>query len=112
MKALVALLIGPLAVAVLVTGLVAQEKGKEVTLKGTILCAHCSLKEGTECKTAIQVKEGVKTVTYYLDDKGAGETYHEPVCGGGTKEGTVVGLVRDQGGKKHIKPSKVEYVKK
>ena len=92
--------------------LVAQDKGKEVTLKGTILCAHCALKEGTDCKTALQVKEGDKTVTYYLDDKGMGESYHEPVCGGARKEGTVVGTVREENGKKIIKPSKVEYAKK
>ena len=40
------------------------------TLKGTILCAKCELKETKECTTAIQVKEGGKTVTYYFDDKG------------------------------------------
>jgi len=89
----------------------AQEKGKEVTLKGTILCAHCVLKEGTECQTAIQVKEGDKLVTYYLEDKGAGESYHEPICGGSKKEGTVIGKVEERGGKKYIKPSKVEYAK-
>jgi hypothetical protein len=35
--------------------LLAQDKAKEVTLKGTILCAHCALGEGDKCQTAIQV---------------------------------------------------------
>jgi len=89
--------------------LVAEDKAKEVTLKGTLMCAKCALGETTECTTAIQVKEGDKLVTYYLDDKGAGETHHEPVCGGAKKEGTVVGTVSEKGGKKYIKPSKVTY---
>ena len=91
---------------------VAQDKAKDATLKGTILCAHCALKEGTTCQTAIQVKEGDKTVTYYFDDKGAAESYHAPVHGGARKEGTVMGKVEERGGTKYIKPTKVEYTDK
>ena len=100
-----------IAVCVFLGGLRAQEK-KEVTLKGTILCAKCALKEAKKCQTAIQVKEDGKTVTYYLDDKGMKEEYHEPVCGGDRKEGTVTGTVHEHDGKKFIKPTKVEYAKK
>ena len=101
-----------LAAAVLAQGVVAQDKEKkEVTLKGTLLCAKCSLGKTAECTTAIQVKEGDKTVTYYLDDKGAGEEHHEPICGGSKKEGTVTGTVEDRKGQKYIKPSKVAYAK-
>jgi hypothetical protein len=89
----------------------AQEKGKNVALKGTLLCAKCALGQETECTTAIQVKEGDKTVTYLLDDKGAGEEHHEPICGGSRKEGTVTGTVQERNGKKYIKPTKVEYAK-
>jgi hypothetical protein len=87
---------------------------KEVTLKGTILCAKCALKEKgvTKCTTAIQVKENGKDVVYLLDDKGAKEEYHEAVCGGEKKEGSVVGVVTEKDGKKWIKPSKVDYAKK
>jgi uncharacterized protein DUF6370 len=110
MKALVS--ISALCVLVLLTaGIVAQDKGKEVTLKGTLLCAKCTLGKTAECTTAIQVKEGDKTVTYYLDDKGAGEEHHEPICGGAKKDGTVVGTVEDRKGQKYIKPSKVVYAK-
>jgi hypothetical protein len=96
---------------VLVLGLRAQEK-KEVTLKGTILCARCALKETKKCQNAIQVEDGGKTVTYYLDDKGMKEEYHEQLCGGARREGTVSGTVHEQDGKKFVKPTKVEYAKK
>jgi hypothetical protein len=112
MKALLSLSVCSLALVCLASALVAQEKAKEATLKGTILCAHCALGEGDKCQTAIQVKEGDKLVTYYLDDKGQAESHHEPVCGGGKKEGTVVGKVEQRGGKNYIKPSKVEYASK
>ena len=113
MKAIVSLTVSRavllLAAAIFAQDVFAQEKGKEVTLKGTLLCAKCTLGQTSECTTAIQVKEGDKTVTYYLDDKGAGEEYHEPICGGAKKEGTVVGTVREKDGQKYIKPSKVTY---
>jgi hypothetical protein len=111
MKAVLALLACPLTL-LLAMSLTGQETGKEVTLKGTILCAQCALKEATKCQNAIQVKEGDKTVTYYFADKGDGEAYHEEICGGARKEGTVVGKVTEQGGKKMVTPTKVEYAKK
>jgi hypothetical protein len=95
---------------VLVVGIQGQEQ-KEVTLKGTLVCAKCTLKEEAKCTTAVQVKEGDKTVTYLLEDKGNAETYHEPVCGGGKETGTVIGTVSEKDGKKWIKPTKVEYTK-
>jgi hypothetical protein len=99
------------AFAVLGTKAIAQDK--EVTLKGNILCAKCELKDKSfkKCTTAIQVKEGDKTVTYYLADKGHDEAYHEEICGGGSKIGTVVGTVTEKEGKKWITPKKVEYAK-
>jgi len=90
----------------------AEETKKEVTLKGTILCAKCALKETKKCQTAIQVKEGGKTVTYYFVDKGHAEDYHEEVCGGDKKVGTVKGTVSEKEGKKYVTPRKVEYAKK
>jgi hypothetical protein len=100
------------AVILLASVVLAEDKAKDVTLKGTILCAKCALNQATECQTAIQVKEADKLVTYLFDDKGAGEDHHEPICGGARKEGTVVGKIEERGGKKYIKPSKVEYAKK
>jgi hypothetical protein len=98
-------------VGLVAAGLRAQDK-KEVTLKGTILCARCALKEAKKCQTAIQVKEKGKTVTYYFLDKGHSETYHEEVCGGDRKEGTVRGVISEKEGKKYVTPRKVTYAKK
>jgi hypothetical protein len=89
----------------------AQAADKEVTLKGKIMCAKCELKEGKKCQTVIKVKEGDKDVVYYFLDKGNKEDYHEEVCGGGQKEGTVVGAVTEKDGKKWVTPAKVEYAK-
>jgi hypothetical protein len=94
-----------------VLGSEAQAQDKEVTLKGTILCAKCALKDAKTCTTAILVKEGEKEVTYYFKDKGNKEDYHEEVCGGARKEGTVTGTVSEKDGKKWITPKKVDYKK-
>jgi hypothetical protein len=99
------------AVVLLGSLLVAQDKAKEVTLKGQLMCAKCALNQTTDCTTAIQVKEGDKLFTYYLDDKGVNEEYHAAICGGEKKEGTVVGTVSEKQGQKYIKPSKVTYAK-
>lgn len=88
-----------------------QAADKEVTLKGDFVCAKCTLKQEKKCTTAIKVKEDGKEVTYLLKDKGVGESYHEAVCGGGSKAGTVTGVVSEKDGKKWITPSKVEYAK-
>jgi hypothetical protein len=94
-----------------VLGAEAPAQDKDVTLKGTILCAKCALKEAKTCTTAIVVKEGEKEVTYYFKDKGNKEDYHEEVCGGARKEGAVTGVVSEKDGKKWITPKKVEYKK-
>ena len=78
----------------------ARAADKAGTLKGTILCAKCELNETSKCVTAIKVKQAGKDVVYYLLDKGAKEGYHEEVCGGGQKEGTVVGVLTEKDGKK------------
>jgi hypothetical protein len=101
-------------VALALTGLFlggARAADKEVTLRGKILCAKCELNETKKCVTAIKVKEDGKDVVYYFLDKGAKEDYHEQVCGGGQKEGTVVGVVSEKDGKKWVTPKKVEYAK-
>jgi hypothetical protein len=89
-----------------------QAAPKEVTLKGKIVCAKCTLKKASKCTTAIVVEENGKELTYYLKDKGTSESYHEPVCGGGKKDGTVIGVVSEKDGQKWITPTKVEYAEK
>jgi hypothetical protein len=67
------------AAAALTSTAFAEDAKKEVTLKGTLVCAKCKLKmEGVKkCTNALQVKEGEKTVTYILDDKGMEEDDRE-----------------------------------
>ena len=72
MRAALSVVLG-LAVALVVAAHVSAAD-KEVTLKGTILCAKCELKEAKKCTTAIVVKEDGKDVTYYFNDKGAKES--------------------------------------
>ena len=94
---------------------VADEKpaGKETKLTGTLVCGKCSLKEDKTCTNVLQVKEGTKTVNYRIVDKGAGEEYHEGVCGDGKIEKvTVIGTVSEKDGKKMVKATKVELPKK
>ena len=92
----------------------AAQTDKEVTLTGTMVCAKCGLKEpGVKtCMNAIQVKDDDKTITYLLEDKGSGESYHEGLCGGGTKAGAkVTGTVSEKDGKRMVKVTKVEEKK-
>ena len=110
MKTALTFVFALVACGALAAGLRAEEK--QVTLKGTIMCSKCVLKETAKCGNAIQVKDGDKTVTYYFIDQGAKEEYHEEVCGGDKKEGTVTGVLSTKDGKNYIKPSKVEYAKK
>lgn len=94
------------------TGVVASADDKEVKVTGTLVCGKCALKETAKCSNVLQVKEGGKTVNYYLDDKGMKEPYHEGVCGGDKIEGvTVTGTVTEKDGKKTLKPTKVETKK-
>lgn len=101
------------AVAALSAGWIATaEDKKEVKLTGALVCGKCSLKMTPKCSNVLQVKEGDKTVNYFLDDKGNGEDYHEGVCGGEKVEGvTVTGTVTEKDGKKYVKPTKVETKK-
>jgi hypothetical protein len=104
------MLLGLAVVVFLVAGLQADDKGKEVTLKGTILCAKCELKQTKQCTNAIRVKEKGKEVIYYFDDTGAKEKYHKNICRE-TKEGMITGIVSMKDGKNYIKPKNAEAVK-
>ncbi len=89
----------------------ADEK-KDVKLTGTLVCGKCALKATPKCANVLQVKDGDKTVNYFLDDAGAKEEYHEGVCGGDKVENvTVTGTVTEKDGKKVLKPAKVETKK-
>jgi len=91
------------------TAFSAEEKKAETkTLEGKIVCTKCKLKETADCGNALLVKDGEKTVTYYLFDKAKAEEYH--VCGG-EKAGKVTGKIVEKDGKKSIEQPKVELTK-
>jgi hypothetical protein len=103
MKAAWSMVLGLAVVLALVAGLQADDK--EVTLKGTILCAKCELKEAAKCTNAIRVKEDGKDVVYLFKDNGGKEKYHKTICQE-PKDGEVKGKVSEKDGKKYITPSK------
>ncbi len=83
------------------------DDGKEVTLKGTITCAKCDLKQTDKCATVIKVKEDGKEVVYFFD-KASDKKNHKSICNE-PKEGTVKGTVSEKDGKKTVKATKVEF---
>ena len=93
-----------LAVVLGFLALAQAEDKKEVTKKGTMVCGKCTLKICAKCTNVLQVKEGGKTVNYFIEDKGSGEKYHKAVCPGKSKQDAeVTGTVSTKDGKKWIK---------
>jgi hypothetical protein len=108
MKIDLACVIGALMLGFLVTGsLEAQDKVKEVVLKGKITCAKCELELTKRCASVIVVKENAKDVVYFFDAK-ANEKYHAETCSD-AREGEVTGVVSEAQGKKTITVSKLTY---
>lgn len=80
----------------------------EVTLKGDLTCAHCSLHEGTACQNVLRVKEAAGEAKYYLAKNGVSEQNHGKVCGG-SAAATVTGKLSTEGEKKIITPSALTF---
>ncbi len=85
----------------------AAAKG-EVTLKGTMACAKCFLKETDKCQNVLTVKEGDKDSKYYLAQNEVTKKNHGQICGG-TASATVKGAVGEADGKKTLTPSEIKY---
>jgi hypothetical protein len=105
------MLLGVAIVCALALTVKAEEKGKEVKLTGKMVCGKCALKETDDCSNVLQVKDGDKTVNYYLKDDGKKADYHKNICTAGKagKDATVTGTVTEKDGKKWITDAKVEY---
>lgn len=81
----------------------------EVTLKGTIGCAKCALKETTSCQNVLMVKDGAKETKYYIENNEVAKANHGKVCGG-TAPATVTGTVKDgKDGKKTLTPTAIAF---
>jgi hypothetical protein len=104
-----------LAVAILLcAGLIltttnAGEKpaGKEVTIKGKITCAKCDLGVEKKCMTVIVTKKDGKDVTIYLDKDGDSKN-HAAICSS-PKDGSITGVITDDGKKKTIKVKTLKF---
>ena len=107
MKAAWSILLGLAVVLTFVMGVRADDKEK--TLKGTITCAKCDLKEADACATVIKVKEDEKDVVYYFDAK-SHKKNHKTICQE-PKKGSVTGTVSEKDGKKIITVTKIEFDK-
>ncbi len=113
MKTALAMLSGVAILFALTLTVKAEEKGKEVKLTGKLVCGKCALKETDACSNVLQVKDGDKTVNYYLKDDGKKADYHKNFCTAGKagKAATVTGTVTEKDGKKWISNPKVDFAK-
>ena len=82
----------------------------EKTITGEGKCGKCALKETKECQNVVQVKEGDKTVTYYLVHNAVSKKFHENICEE-TKKVKATGTVKEVDGKMQLTPTKIELVK-
>lgn len=81
---------------------------KETKLEGKLVCGKCKLKEAEDCSNVLVVKDGEKSVNYYIKDTGKKEKYH--VCGG-EKDVKLTGKVEEKDGKKYLTEVKLEEKK-
>lgn len=89
----------------------AQDKKDDVKkLEGKLTCTKCALSETDKCGHALIVKEGDKSIKYYLNDKGGAEKYHGKCCKADV-DATVSGKVSEKEKKKFIDEPKVEFKK-
>jgi len=97
-------------VAVLGMALVAAQAADapaETTVKGTMKCAKCSLKEADACQAVLVVKDGDKEIKYYIVGPKAGAE-HKEICKADKENVTLTGVVTEKDGKKEIKVTKAE----
>lgn len=99
-------LVAAVVAASFVASAFADDKAK--TVEGKLCCTKCKLKETEACGNAVVVKEGDKSVTYYIKDDGAKAKYH--VCSG-EKDVKLTGKVVEKDGKKTVEEAKVEEKK-
>jgi len=95
----------------LVFGLSVGAMAEDTTLKGSVMCAKCTLKkaDAKECQDVLVVKDDKGAqAEYYITKNPVAEKFGH-VCSGQTPA-TVTGAVTEKDGKKWIAPSKMEKV--
>jgi hypothetical protein len=103
---LVALLVAGMAIVFTPAARAADTK----TFSGEGKCAKCALKETKECQNTVTVKEGDKSVTYYLVHNDVSKEFHENICKG-AKKVKATGTVKEVDGKMQLTATKIELVK-
>jgi hypothetical protein len=107
-KAALVLSVAALFLALTTARGLAEEKAR--TIRGEGACAKCSLKETSACQNAIKVKEGNKTVTYYLVHNQVSKDFHPKICTS-TAKVVATGTVKEANGKMEMTPTKIELDK-
>lgn len=102
----------PMVLAFALAGLLSiargEVKGKEVSLKGDLVCGSCALKETKACSNVLVVKEGGKDVKYFLVANDVSKKYDEKTCGGDKLPVKVTGTVAEKDGQKHLTATKID----
>jgi len=102
--------IARLAVALaLVAGFTASAVAAEETLKGSLMCAKCSLKKAGQdkCQDVLVTTDAAgKTTEYYVEKNDVAKTFGH-TCQG-EKAAMITGTVSEKDGKKWITASKME----
>jgi hypothetical protein len=109
MKTVTTILMSAAVAAFASGGFAAEEKetkDKTVTLEGTATCAKCDLGTEDQCATVLQVKEGDKTVTYYITGE-PDKAFHKKICKS-SKEAKATGTVTEKDGKKMLEVTSIE----
>jgi len=102
-------LLGLLACSVALAG-IARAADEMKTITGEAMCAKCELKLQATCQTVIQVKEGGKTVTYYLAANAAAKAFHPTICEAPAPV-TATGTVATVDGKQVLTVTSIEVKK-
>jgi len=80
------------------------EKAAATTVKGTMKCAKCSLKEADKCAAVVVAADGAK---YVIAGPAAGPA-HKEICQKDKEGVSVTGVVSEKDGKKIITAEKVD----
>lgn len=110
-------LVTMLAVAALFTSaslMVRAAEGKKVDIKGMAQCGKCQLKETPSCQNVVVVKQGDKTLKYFIvHDAVAKKAHGAHFCMAPKDDGPtvkVVGVVEEKDGKLVLTAEKIEKV--
>jgi hypothetical protein len=81
------------------------------TITGEAVCAKCELGLQDKCQTVIQVKEGDKTVSYYLAANDVSKAFHSNICKAPAADVTATGTVAMVDGKQVLTATAIDIKK-